>query len=328
MTDQATLEEKFFLKKFYFSYSGLNKLLYSPSVWYRHYVLNEKEDKTDAYLIEGKVIHALLLDEANFSQNFIVSPMKFPGNDTKVFLERIFQHAKENECLHCELSEHTEKILELLKDINLHQSLKTDQQRIDKIVTEGNINYYEFIKTKEEKDVLDQMTFDRCKESAELLKTNERVSKLLRLGNKDKKVKVYNEYAIQLEELNNYPFGLRGILDNLVIDHKEKIVYINDIKTSGKTLSEFKETVDYYNYWLQAGVYRLLISKMIPEGYEVRFTFIVIDKYQQVYPFKVSNETLTEWVSKTKNILDIAAWHYNNRKFNLPYEFEAETVIL
>ena len=30
--------ERFYQNKFYFSYSGLNKLLYSPAMFYNHYV--------------------------------------------------------------------------------------------------------------------------------------------------------------------------------------------------------------------------------------------------------------------------------------------------
>ncbi len=45
---------KFYENKFYFSYSGLNKLLYSPAMFYSHYVLIEREDGTDAPLVGGR----------------------------------------------------------------------------------------------------------------------------------------------------------------------------------------------------------------------------------------------------------------------------------
>ena len=53
---------KFYQNKFYFSYSGLNKLLYSPAMFYSHYVLNEREDRTDAHLVGGRVLHCLLFE--------------------------------------------------------------------------------------------------------------------------------------------------------------------------------------------------------------------------------------------------------------------------
>ncbi len=69
---------------------------------------------------------------------------------------------------------------------------------------------------------------------------------------------VYSEHPIQID-LPGYPFGLKGIIDNLVVNETDKTIVINDLKTTGKTVAEFAETVDYYNYWLQAAVYKKLI---------------------------------------------------------------------
>jgi hypothetical protein len=57
--------ERFYQKKFYFSYSGLNKLLYSPAMFYNHYVLNQREDSKDAHLVGGSVLHCLLFEPDN-----------------------------------------------------------------------------------------------------------------------------------------------------------------------------------------------------------------------------------------------------------------------
>ena len=39
--------ERFYSEKFYFSYSSINKLLFSPRVFYNHYILKQKEDSTE-----------------------------------------------------------------------------------------------------------------------------------------------------------------------------------------------------------------------------------------------------------------------------------------
>ena len=51
------LEKEFYSKPLYLSYSGLNKLLFSPKLYYKHYVLQQREEKLESYLIDGKVIH-------------------------------------------------------------------------------------------------------------------------------------------------------------------------------------------------------------------------------------------------------------------------------
>ena len=321
--DRMTMEEKFFQKEFFFSYSGLNKLLFSPRLWYKHYVLQEREERTDNHLIEGKVIHALLLDEANFSKNFMILPGNLPGDSTRKVVDKVFNlRGKDN------LKDCMTEIMAVLKEINLHQKLKTDDQRFDKIVNEETIAYWEFLQTKEGKDIIDMDTLTRCREDAELLKADSRIADLLKLENTNKKITVYNEQKIARGGFAELPFGLKGILDNIVVDDVAKIMYINDIKTTGKTIEEFQETVEYYNYWLQAAIYVKLVTDMNPKDYKVKFTFIVIDKYQQVYPFEVSTVTMDAWKVKMDEVLQKAKWHYTNRKFNLPYKFETETVTL
>jgi len=321
--DRMTMEEKFFQKEFFFSYSGLNKLLFSPRLWYKHYVLQEREERTDNHLIEGKVIHALLLDEANFSKNFMILPGNLPGDSTRKVVDKVFNlRGKDN------LKDCMTEIMAVLKEINLHQKLKTDDQRFDKIVNEETIAYWEFLQTKEGKDIIDMDTLTRCREAAELLKADSRIADLLKLENTNKKITVYNEQKIGRGGFAGLPFGLKGILDNIVVDDVAKIMYINDIKTTGKTIEDFVETVEYYNYWLQAAIYDKLVTDMNPKDYKVKFTFIVIDKYQQVYPFEVKEETMNTWKVRLNEVLEKAKWHYTNRKFNLPHKFETETVTL
>jgi hypothetical protein len=70
--DAKGLEDKFYSQPFSFSYSGLSKLLYSPGLFYNHYILQEREEKLDQHLVEGKVIHCLILDNGSFNNQFIV----------------------------------------------------------------------------------------------------------------------------------------------------------------------------------------------------------------------------------------------------------------
>jgi hypothetical protein len=126
-----------------------------------------------------------------------------------------------------------------------------------------------------------------------------------------------------------YAFGLRGFVDNVNIDHGAKVIYINDLKTSGKLLQDFPETIEYYKYWLQAAVYcKLVRANYGLSDYKIKFHFIVVDKLTQCYAFEVSTVTLNSWMDRLDEIMKIADYHYTNRKFNLPYEYEVGGVIL
>jgi hypothetical protein len=323
------LEEEFYSKPFNLSYSGLNRLLFSPKLFYSHYVLQQKEEKLDSYLLEGKVIHCLLLDSDNFNKQFVVSPLSLPSDNPKLVVDKVFRYAQEINSLDQDLRSFEAVILDILKEINLHQSLKTDEQRVDKMVTDQTVSYFDFLKQKGSKDVIDTEMYNRCLESVQVLRQNPEVVKVLDLyGNSGSTV--YSEHQIQID-LPGYPFGLKGIIDNLVVNESNKTIVINDLKTTGKTVAEFAETVDYYNYWLQAAIYKKLVMMnfAVDGTWKVEFNFIVIDKYKQTYVFPVSDETMNKWyLTGLSNALAKAKYHYEKREFSLPYDMVVTKVVL
>ncbi len=328
----------FYEKKFYFSYSSLSKLLYCPEIFYREYVLGEKEIKDAAYLTEGRLIHCLLLEPKKFEEQFIVMTGKMPGENTKIVIDRVFQHHVElkaaDQSKGNNLLDYSNAIIDILADMNLHQSLKTDQQRIDKICTADSVIYWNFLNESEGKQVVDAEMHERCKEIVVKIKLNPEVSALLKLNHDSEwwsTTDVYNEIPLEME-LKKYPFGLHGIVDNIVIDPIDKIIRVNDFKTSSKTIADFPETVKIYRYNIQAAVYNLLVmnkhSDLIKEGYKIEFRFVVIDKNQQIYPFLVSEDTMKQWTTDLQDALKAADYHYTNKDYTLPYQFKQGAVVL
>lgn len=329
------MENDFYAKPFKFSYSSLNKLMWNPQAFYQMYVLGNREEKTESYLVNGKIVHALLLEPDKFNDQFIISPGKLPTDSLRSVVDRVFSHAQElqvNGDQRTEFTDYSDAVLDVLKDINLHQSLKTDQQRIDKVYTPEAISYWEFLKSKGSKTLIDQETYDFCKTGVDLIKTNYKVCNLLGCNINDFTNKeVYNELPVDLQ-MNNKPFGLKGIIDNVVIDHDKQIININDIKTTSKDLKDFPESIEFYNYWMQAAIYSTIIAikfiNLIDRGYQLKFHFIVIDKAYQVYPFPVSENTLNSWFNRLNESLEKAHWHYTNKNYDLPYDFAMEKIVL
>ena len=316
-------EENFYKKKFHFSYSGFNKLLFAPSAFYKHYILNQREDKMEQHLIEGSLLHCLLLEEDKFHDKYVVSPVNLPGDSIKNVVDKVFVRALVTNNLHLSLEQNEFEILEVLKEINLYQSLKTDAQRVEKVVTDASISYYNFLASKGDKAVIDEDTLNKVKGYAEIVRSNDKITSLLNIGG------TYSQSEVPLVMDTQYDFGLRGFVDNINIDHDAKVIYINDLKTSGKLLQDFPETVDYYKYWLQAAVYcRLVRANYSLGNYKIKFHFIVVDKLTQCYAFEVSTVTLNSWMDKLDEIMKIADYHYTNKKYDLPYEYEVGNVIL
>ena len=324
--------DNFYKKEFNFSYSSINKLLFSPRMFYNHYVLKEKEDSTDSHLVIGRVLHCLLLEPANFDDQFAVMTSKIPSENNKKIIDNIFRNYLVNQNNTLTLEDYSKDILTHLLTINLHQSLKTDQQRLDKILTDENNEYFEFLKLSLGKTVIDEIILDNCKKSLDVIKANNDVRALLQLDKiqEDDKIEVYNELIVSMSD-KNLPFGFKGVLDNVVVDHNSKTLFINDLKTSGKSIQDFPESVDYYKYWIQGTIYVMLASEKFlkdKQDWNVQLTFIVIDKYNQVYPYQVSSESLSKWKINFEKIVTQIRWHYDNKKYDLPYDLALGNVKL
>lgn len=327
--------ELFYKNKFYFSYSSINKLLFSPRMFYSHYVLNQREDSTDAHLVAGRVLHCLLFEPENYDKHFISMQGKFPTDSQRKIIDNIFKY-------HCtvgndslSLEDYSQEILTQLLTANLYQSLKTDQQRLDKVLTEENKNYFNFLKESLDKTVVDEVTLNGCRESVIELKSNQAVRTLLQLDKSadDKHIKTFSEHAIKVD-LDYLPYGFKGILDNVVIDYASKTLFINDLKTTGKDIASFPESVEYYKYWIQASIYyKMAWYEFLREledstEWNIMVTFIVIDKYNQVYPYQVSMETMEMWLARFEDIEDVLKYHYENKEYSLPYELALGNVTL
>lgn len=324
--------DNFYKKEFNFSYSSINKLLFSPRMFYNHYVLKQKEDSTDSHLVIGRVLHCLLLEPANFDNQFAVMTSKIPSENNKKIIDNIFRNYLVNQNNTLTLEDYSKDILTHLLTINLHQSLKTDQQRLDKILTDENNEYFEFLKLSLGKTVIDQTILHDCKISLHVIKSNDNIRALLQLDKiqEDDEIEVYNELILSISD-KNLPFGFKGVLDNVVVDHNSKTLFINDLKTSGKSIQDFPESVDYYKYWIQGIIYVMLASEKFlkdKQDWNVQLTFIVIDKYNQVYPYQVSSESLNKWKIDFEKIVTQIRWHYDNKQYDLPYDLALGNVKL
>lgn len=329
------LEKDFFNKKFYYSYSSLNKLIWNPQVFYQMYVLGIREEKLDNHLVQGKLIHLLLLEPEKFEKEFMMMPGKLPTDSPKQVLDRVFSHYKElskNGDDRTELAQFDGAILDVMRDMNYFQNLKTDQQRLDKIITPEAVSYWEFLKAKGDKTLIDPDTYKFCNDAVELIKTDDKICALIgcnvtEFDNKE----VVNELPVTAE-FSNKLYGLKGIIDNIVIDHDKKVIFINDIKTTSKDLKDFPETIEFYSYWLQAVIYMIIANQMygnlIGNGYSVKFHFVVIDRTFQCYAFPVSEKTLNTWLDRFQECIAKAEWHYKNKNYDLPYEFANGLVVL
>ena len=336
--DKNLLEAEFYSNPFYFSYSSLNRLLLSPNIFYKEYVLKQKEPYNAKHLLEGTLIHFLILEHNNFDEKFITLPESLPSDNTIKVLNTVYDKylervAKDPSNKNLVLDDFEDEVDEILKTINKHQHVKDQTKRLAKIISNQGRTYFEFLKVKDKKELIDSETLDKCTRAADIVKDDAVVRDLLGLDltPDGETIGIYNELALQMK-LDGFEFGVKGILDNLVINVNTKTIRINDFKTSNKGIQNFKDSVDYWNYWLQAIIYVKLVTnfckEFLDESWRIEFRFIVFDSYDHIYPFLVSDATMKEWESKYNDVMTAALYHYENKEFNLPYEFATGSVNL
>jgi hypothetical protein len=305
------------------SYSSINKLLFSPKLFYSFYYLNEREEKLEPHLVEGSLTHCFILQPEEFDNLFITMPGKLPSASIVKILQSVASQTNDDAL---NLEDHSDLILQTLIERNLYQSLKEDSKRLEKVLTADSKNYYKYLKTRKGKQAVDEDMIDRCKAYAEIMRQEKSIAAHLELTKSDA-YKVFNE--IPLEYKNYFEnFSLKGILDRLVIDEFQNADII-DVKTTGKTISDFKDTVEFYNYWLQAAIYIMLVHKVygIPLD-KINYSFWVIDKYEQVYNFGVSNESKLKWLNRFDESFSQATYMIKNMLFDKPFEFQSSERIM
>ena len=322
-------EEKFYANEnFKFSYSSLNKLLFSPSLFYKDYILNDREIRIDKHLIEGKLIHCLLFEPENLTKKFNVVPGKAPSDSIIKVLKNISLYTDA-----AKLADIDDKIiLDSLIEINLYQTLKADKARIEKIKTLDNEPYWKFL-SNDLINVINEDTLLDCTLKTEVIKFNKDVMDLFKNKQTDFEldpIKTYAEKYLK-SDLEGYSFKLHGYIDYYTVDSALKTVTICDLKTSSKSIDKFNESVDFYNYWLQAAIYSKIVYDSLGDNraeYTITFKFIVIDKYNQVYVYDVSENSMYNWANGLGGVLKTAAYHYKNKNYSLPYELLIKKVKL
>lgn len=329
LVERLKLEEEFFSTPFLMSYSGLSKLKYSPGAFYQHYVLKQKDDVVDKGMAEGSLLHCMLLTPERFNDEFVVLPSSFPSDNPKRVMERLRTHIVEaypditdtKDTMLPYLENIQNAIIDILQDENLYQSLKTDAQRLDKILTEKNMEYLDFLLQCKNKMVVEKQMVEVATKVREKIMANMNIRDLMGFNESDS-IKSYNEFAVTAFP-DGYGFGLKGIIDNLVIDHKAKVIRINDLKKTSKSASIFQESIEYYNYWMQAAIYVYIINNIKQTSfgvdYPVEFRFIVVDPYLHVVPFLISETTMSRFMEMTHDWFHIASFHFINKNFDAPY---------
>lgn len=314
--------------------SALKLMLESPKIYFKHYVLGEKDVKTGKHFDEGSLVHCMVLEPEELQNKFVNMGISVPTDSTRLCIEHLLSLEKNAE----ELEEYNEEIIAYLKDINLHQSLvddkkapwKTgDEKRIEKIITENSTEYFKIMIEGRNKTIVDAASWDKCYAKAEAILNNDKAWFLLKTMNKNDEIRYEIELTYKPDELE---YGVKGIIDAIKVDRVNKTIYISDVKTHNGKLKDFATAAEKYEYWLQPIIYTILAKSLLRGqafDYKIVFHFIVVDQNDDVYCFPIKDLSIEQYFSNLIHLINKKInYHIASKDFILPYDFANNLISL
>lgn len=206
------------------------------------------------------------------------------------------------------------------------------RQKEDTLITNFHTPYFwNYLKCKfESKDkiVITTEEYNTALELVDILKTHKYSKHILEND-------FENIYQLKFE-IEYMKFKIKGIIDITSIDHKNKIVYLTDLKTGKGSSLDFIDSFIKWRYYMQAAIYSLAFYEICEvlglKNYTLApFQFLYISKSDKLpLLYKVTDK----WMSasfkgfKLDNIiykginqlLDEIYWCWKNKEFNIPKE--------
>lgn len=185
-----------------------------------------------------------------------------------------------------------ETILKIIKNNNFWSRTKDDVKLVAEFDKE---EFWEYLTTKfnvKDRIVVAYSDYEDAISCVNLLINHKHTYKLF--NHNIEGVKNYYQFPFEFKYKG---FILRGVIDKLTIDDKNKIVYIEDIKTGSSKAIEFTKSFLKYRYDFQEAVYMLafddICNKLNLKNYNLApFKFIFIGRHEKIpHVFEIS----TKW---------------------------------
>lgn len=244
-------------------------------------------------LLFGSLVDTLLTEPEEFDNKFIVASFPEISDSLKEIAMFLYkQYGSE----YNSIDNIPDNILSKVGiTFNYYSNSKFDNLRVKKIKEECSY-YYQLLILSDNKILISNEDYNEALSCVDILKIDPMTSKYFTdIDIWDNNI----ERIYQLKFKGEYEnILLRGMLDLVVVDHKEKIIYPIDLKTSFKEEYNFPKSFIDWNYHIQAQLYTYLLEETIKS-----------DSYFK--DFKVSNYRFVVINKKTKSPL---VWEYKDSK--------------
>lgn len=297
--------------------------------------LIRKSNVENEGLKHGSLVDILLVDKLTSSNEFEKKYVVIDENKPSATLGLLCDIILENYVVLPD----KEKVLEIVKHNNFWSRTKDEEKLISCFDTSEFWNYLKHKFETKNKIVISNDEFNKAKNSVDIL-INHKFTRNYFKNYED----VEHHYQVDFK-IKYKKFNFRGILDKMTIDHKNKKVYFEDIKTGEPKSNKFLDSFIKYRYYFQGYLYQQAFKYLCKiyklEGYTLepfRFIyiskseenpiiFIMTDKWQKAAKKGFTTKTGFEYKGFDE-CLDLIYYHWKNKKYDFPKIIDEQQGVL
>lgn len=253
------------------SVSSLNLFATSPAAYREHILYPTKEVTT--YFTKGSAVDCLITEPDEFQNKFAVIKTTRPSGMMGDLCRLMHEYEKVN----------TEGLPEetLFKVAYKKTGFKLKEESVWKKYQGPAIQQYmTFLRNSQGKDVITEAEIEQAKDVVSMLQNNPRTKWFMKDCKNEILCDVYDQLRV---DFTYNDIACKGFLDRVVVNHNSKKVYPVDLKTTGKSVLEFRNSFIKYGYFRQAAFYQEGIKHWMSQDPKIKdydiqnFRFVVAE---------------------------------------------------
>lgn len=286
------------------------------------------DKKSSEPLRFGSLVDTLLTGPEEMDDKFYIAKISKPSEAIASILNLVWEQSDKSTKDLLKIPEET--ILKTANDFTYGMTWNPST-RIRKILEEG-ITYFKQLASAEGKMLISDTDYSLAQSNVETLKVHKFTKDLFY----DNPFETDIEAHYQLKFKTSFDGqNVRCMFDRIIVDHKKKIIYPIDLKTTGKPEEHFDESFITWSYWIQSNMYSQILEKVISEDEYFKdftiapFKFVCINRYNKSPLVWVDYNNLTTGDRLDKNnirhkywktLAKELKWHLDSGIFNYSYD--------
>jgi len=272
-----------------------------------------------------------ILEPEEFEKNYIYLEYTQPSSpNQKKFCEKYVELRKEKP----KATKKSHKIKTYKESYNVgNKKDEVIEKEADKLYKKlkDYINYLE--KRDEYKDILTKSDWNKIMELKDETFEHKAAPDVLALNKDplDNNIEAFSELAI-FWYYPNTDLQCKSMLDRVVIDHKNKIIKLIDIKTTSK-IGEFQQSFENFKYYRQLAFYWMALYYELEKGsmkdklnideYDKKTYILALHTRDlpEARLIKIPEDKLDEGLSEIDTIISDIKWHFDNDKWGHTKEY-------